>query len=99
MSKAAGYIVHDNEGIIHGDGNTVNQAWGDAENTFGIAGVTLLDDDADSTEQQGAWTRWSGLKVVPASNALMDELWANGGDDVAWRLVNGVAVTLDEADE
>lgn len=98
MAKAAGYIITDNDNIIHGSGDTLDDAWADAENTFGCAGVALLDDDADSTEQQGAWTRRSGLKGMPASAALMDELWDCGGD-ISWGRVNGIAVTMDEANE
>lgn len=94
---AAGYIINDNEGIIYGTGATVDAAWADAEYAFRTARVALLDDDDDSTEQLGSWTRRSGLTVHPASAALLAEVESKGGD-LAWRKVGGVAVTRDEAD-
>lgn len=93
--KLGGYIIHDNEGVIHGSGDSIQSAWEDAEYTFGCAGVTLLD-DADSDAELGAWTRRSGLIVRRATAALLDEIERDGGA-VAWSRLNGVAATLDEA--
>lgn len=91
-----GYIVSDNENVIHGSGTTVDLAWADAESNFRSAGITLLDDGDDSTEQQGAWTRRSGLRVHPASQSLLAQVEAEGGAK-PWRLVDGLAVTLHAA--
>lgn len=88
-----GYIITDNENTIHGSGNTVDAAWEDAEYTFGCAGVALLDDDADVDAELGNWTYRSGLRVLPATSALLDEIERDGGL-VAWRLVDGVATEL-----
>lgn len=95
---AAGYIITDNEGTLHGSGETVDAAWADAEATMADAGIEMLDDDADSTECMGNWTRRSGLRVLPASPALLDLVDSCGGL-IAWVVRDGVAITLHEADE
>jgi hypothetical protein len=95
-TTAAGYIISDNEGIIHGAGATVDLAWADAEATFATARIVLLGDDDDSTEQHGSWTRRSGLTVRPATAALIEEIDAKGGA-CGWRTVCGVACTIEES--
>jgi hypothetical protein len=93
---AAGYIISDNEGIIYATGATVDAAWSDAEATFDSAQIALLDNDDDSTEQHGSWTRRSGLTVRPATAGLIDAIDAMGGA-LAWTDCGGVACTRDEA--
>ena len=92
MTKSSGFIITDNERIIHGSGDTVEAAWADAEYTFGCAGVELLDDDADTDAQLGNWTMRSGLRVVPATAELLDAIDQDGGL-VVWTLAGGVATT------
>lgn len=92
------YIITDNDNIVHGSGATVDAAWEDAEYTFRAAGIVLLSDNDDSTEQQGAWTRRSGLTTRSASDALIAEIERAGGN-LPWRMVGGVAVTAAEAGE
>lgn len=91
------YIVHDNNGVIHGYGQTTDEAYADMRSTMEQAGVQILEDDDDSTEQSGAWTRASGLKIVPATAALLALVESHGGD-CSWDRVEGVACTRDEAD-
>lgn len=93
---AAGYIISDNEGIIYSTGATVDLAWADAEATFATAQIVLLNDDDDSTEQHGSWTRRSGLTVHPATAALIEEIDAKGGA-CGWRTVGGVACSIEES--
>tara|TARA_R110000868_G_C10735238_1_gene751943 strand:- start:190 stop:501 length:312 start_codon:yes stop_codon:yes gene_type:complete len=95
---AAGYIISDNEGTIHGFGATVDLAWADAEATLATAQIVMLSDDDDSTEQNGSWTRRSGLMVHPATAALIEEIDAKGGA-CGWRAVGGVACSIEESRE
>ena len=91
------YIITDNNGIIQGAGDTVDAAWDDARATLAAAQVELIGDDVDSTECLGNWTRESGLRCLPASDAVIADVNDMGGD-IAWRMVGGVAVTTAEAD-
>jgi hypothetical protein len=90
------YIITDNDVIIYGTGDTVDAAWDDARATLAAAQVELIGDDVDSTECLGSWTRESGLRCVPASDAVIAAVMDEGGD-IAWRTVGGVAVTTAEA--
>jgi hypothetical protein len=94
-----GYIVFDNESLIHGTGATAEAAWADAEGTFAAANVELLDDDADSTECHGSWTRRSSLRVCAATAALLAAVTDCGGA-IAWHTTaDGIACTRDEYDD
>lgn len=91
---AAGYIVVDNE-AIHGTGPTADAAWADMLETMKEGGIEVLDDDADSTEQQGGWTRASSFKIRAASAVLIAAVKERGGD-IGWHDVGGVCCTRDE---
>jgi hypothetical protein len=93
----AGYVIADNDDVIHGHGITLDAAWTHAEAEFDGAGIALLGDDDDSTEQDGSWTRRSELTEWPASLALLVAL-ADCGGAISWRRVGGVACTVDEAE-
>jgi hypothetical protein len=88
---AAGYIVSDNEGTIHGYGATADAAWSEMLRAMQQAGIAVLDDDADSTEQSGSWTRESGMKLLPATAALLADVDTKGCA-IRWDVVGGVAV-------
>jgi len=94
---SAGYIVFDNNGTIHGCGATADAAWSDYKTTMAEANIAVLEDDEDSTEQDGSWTRASAMQIRAASAALLALVNARGGD-VAWDTVGGVACTRDEAE-
>jgi len=97
-SEAAGYIVFDNNYTIHGYGESVDEAWSVYKETMADAGITVLDEDEDSSEQIGEWTRASGMRVIAASQKLLADIEEQGGD-IAWHGVNDVAVTQSEYDE
>jgi hypothetical protein len=89
--KTAGYIVTDNEGAIHGAGVTADEAWADMKVTMEWAGIALLSDDADSSEELGSWTRESNLTIRPAGASLLAAIEAGGGT-ISWgRDSHGVA--------
>jgi hypothetical protein len=92
--QAAGFVVTDNE-CIHGYGATENEAWADMLNTMEQANIILLDDDEDSSEQMGSWTRESSMTILPATAALIADVEAKGGA-IGWRMVGEVACTRDE---
>lgn len=92
---AAGYIVYDNEGLIHGYGPTADAADADMRRTMDIANIKLLSDADDSTAEVGSWTRESGMKTIAATRALLDMVDSRGGN-CAWRTVGGVACTREE---
>ena len=94
---STGYIVVDNEQTIYGYGPTTDLAWADLLRTLHGAQVTILDDDADSSDFPGSWTRVSGFRILPASAALLDLVDTAGGL-CGWELIGGVACTEDEAD-
>jgi hypothetical protein len=93
--ETAGYIVHDNEGIVHGYGPTADEAWHDMMITMQNANIELLEDDEDSTERDGSWLRLSWLKTAPATAAMLALVKADGGA-CTWGRRNGVACTRDE---
>jgi hypothetical protein len=92
---AAGYIVHDNNGTVHGYGPTADAAWADMLGTMAQAQIELLPDDADSTNCLGSWTRESGMKLAPASQSLLDLIESVGGH-VTLDFVGGVACAQSE---
>jgi hypothetical protein len=94
--EAAGYIIADNEGIIHGCGATADAAEADMERTMNMANITLLEDTDDTTDQLGSWTLRSGLKTYPASATLLADVEGKGGA-IGWDTIRGVACTNDEA--
>jgi len=92
-----GYIVHNNEAIV-GIGPTADAAWEDFTRGLESEDVTLLDDDADSSDVLGDWTRESDYAIRSASAALLAQVETAGGN-CAWRTSsNGVACTRAEAD-
>jgi hypothetical protein len=95
--NSAGYIVYDNNATIHGLGATEDEAWNMYRQTMADAGVTVLNDDDDSSEQDGNWTRASSMRIMAASQNLLTAVYERGGD-IAWHNVAGVAVTQSEYD-
>ena len=94
---STGYIVIDREQTIYGYGPTSQGAWTNMLRTLHEARITLLDDDADSVEFPGSWTRASGFRILPASAALL-ELVDTAGGLCRWELIGDVACTEDEFD-
>ena len=94
-TKAAGYIVHDNDGTIFGTGKTADAAWDDMLKTMAQADIELISDEADSSKYVGSWTLESGLKTVPATEALLRYVEEHGGNN-EWDTVNGVACTVED---
>lgn len=91
------YIIAD-DNLIYSTGATVDAAWAEARSTLASAQVQLISDDADSTECFGSWMRESDLRCHPASPRLVADVDDMGGA-IGWRLRDGVAITVDEADE
>lgn len=95
MIEQAGYIVHDNEGIIHGCGETADAAWSDMENTMRHANIEIVPDDADTSDHWGNWARESCYKIAPATAALLRRVYDDGGA-CSWGTAGGVACTVEE---
>ena len=101
--EAAGYIVHDNE-VIWGDGATADAAWKNFRAAMKKAGVVILAAGQDSGEhfeswtRLGAWTRESDHTIRPATAGLLADFKARGGA-ISWGTRDGVACTIQEADE
>ena len=92
----AGFIVVDNE-AIWGAGSTEGAAWDNMESEMRMAGITILDDEADYPENGGSYTRASNFKIRPASAALI--AWVDTFDgDTSWDTVNGVCCAPGEAE-
>ena len=94
---AAGYVVI-GEHAIYGVGATADESWGDFRSEMKDAGIAILADDQDSHDYPGSWTRESNHKLRPATAGLLAEVKASGGA-IAWGTTNGVACTIQEADE
>ena len=92
---AAGYIVHDDSGVIYGYGATDKAAWDDMRTNMELDGIKLLGEDDDATDELGSWTRESSMTVMPASKALLEMVEVEGGD-CSWSNINGIACTTDE---
>jgi hypothetical protein len=90
----AGYIVHDNEGVVHGYGPSADEAWHDMLITFQNANIELLEDDEEEPDE-GSWTRLSGLRTLPATAAML-ELVRDEGGACTWGRRDGIACTPDE---
>jgi len=90
-----GFIVHDNEGIIHGYGATAGEAWDDMLNTMRHANVTVLPDSADTSKELGNWINEADMVVAPATAALLQHVEDHGGD-CSWGRVGRIACTVDE---
>lgn len=73
-TETTGYIVSDREGVIFGCGPLANIAWVDAVNTLYDAGITLVDDSADTDCLLGNWTLSSEMETLPATQALLDQV-------------------------
>jgi hypothetical protein len=86
----AGYIVADHNGA------TADIAWADMERTMSAAGVNMLDDYEDSSEQLSSWSRPSHFKTWPATQALLDDVATRGGA-IGWTCVGRIACTYDES--
>ena len=90
------YIITDNN-LIYATGATRDAAWAEARSTLAHARVELISDDADSTECLGSWMRESDLRCLPATRRLAADV-ADMGGAIAWRSIDGVAMTVAEAD-
>jgi hypothetical protein len=91
--ESVGYMIQDIQGnAIFGVGATVDEAWADVmsgihefHNNFG---ETIDADEAFETQ----------FKVFGATQALIDEVNANGGD-ISWAVVGGVGCTRGEEED
>lgn len=90
------YIIAD-DNLIYSTGATVDAAWAEARQTLTSAQVQLIGDDADSDDCRGSWMRESDLRCHPASPGLVADVDARGGA-IGWRVRDGVAITVNEAD-
>ena len=91
------YIITDDT-LIHGMGETADEAWADGRQTLEYAQIELLDDDADTDTCHGSWMRESSLRCLPATRGLVTAVAEIGGA-IAWRSIDGVAMTVAEADD
>lgn len=94
-TSPSGYVVADKSGLIHGIGDSASSAWADAESTLGHAGIAILSDDDDTSEELGSWMRRSDLVAWPATAALIQDVETRGGA-IAWTNIGRVACTVDE---
>jgi hypothetical protein len=95
ITETTAYIVHNND-TIWGYGPTAAAAWQDFLRTMDKANVCVVvttPDDADA----GDWTAETDYTIRPASLALVALVETTGGN-VRWDIVDGVAVTRDEAE-
>ena len=92
----AGFIVADNE-AIWGFGPTEGAAWDNMEPEMRMAGITILDDEADYPEDGGSYIRASHFKIFPASAALIARVDSLGGG-ISWDTVGGVCCASGEAE-
>ena len=92
---AAGYIVHDNEGLIHGRGATAALAWADMLNTMAHAHIEVMADDDDSDPPPDSWVLASDMVTTPATAALL-ELVEDHGGNCTWGKIGRVACTVAE---
>lgn len=90
---AAGYAIKDIQGYaIYGTGLTVDAAWAEVVDLCGPFRNAAGDDiDPDAAYE-------TDFKTIGATAAMMAYVEANGGA-VRWVEVNGVACTIDEAEE
>lgn len=89
---SAGYIIQDSCGYaIFGVGQSVDDAWASVADAaapfFDRFGNEISEGEAYETQ----------FKVYGAPQALMDRVFARGGA-IAWRIVDGVACTPEEAE-
>jgi hypothetical protein len=99
--QSAGYVVIDDEGVIHGYGQTADAAWADAAHTMDLAGIHLIPEgqDVPDPEQMVAWRSVVYLWTWPATAALLADVHTYGGAGTAWRALGGVACARDEQEE
>lgn len=90
----AGYIITD-ETAVWGVGATEAEAWANFHQGMETAGVRVVSDDEDTSDDVGTTTRRSGYGVEPATAALM-ELIADAGGQVRYAHAGRVACTIDE---
>ena len=82
-----GYIIAENDsGLIYGVGDTADAAWLDADD-WGLS---------DRAQQLALLDPRDGFSCLPATDALLTEIMARGGDIARGRLLDGTACTLDE---
>jgi hypothetical protein len=91
----AGYIVFDNERIVHGFGGTANAAFARHLETARDAEIMLIGDNEEAPEGV-AWARKSDFNIRSATADLLTQIEERGGD-VAWLSVGGIACTREEA--
>jgi hypothetical protein len=95
VATAAGYIVHDTEGLIHGRGVTPALAWADMLNTMRHAMIEVVADDDDSEPPPDSWVLASDMVTTPATAALLQLVEDHGGN-CTWGKIGLVACTVAE---
>ena len=87
--ETVGYFVADELGV-YGIGTTETAAWVDCRRVLDLVDVDVLDDDADTTEQSGSWTKLNKFRAYPATVAAIAAVEKLGGNR-GWVVQNGVA--------
>lgn len=91
----AGYIAHDDRGIIIGSGATKALAWAEMLRYMEYWQIELVANDATTFNDCVAWIHESSIKTAPATQALLDLIKSYGGN-CEWGHVGIVACTRDE---
>lgn len=91
--QSAGYMVCDNE-AIYGVGATADEAWNDFLSTMDRNRTVFVKNGENPLEYYN-YCLASDYKIHAASSALIERVNEDGGD-FAWRIVNGVACTVEE---
>lgn len=88
------YIVHTNE-TIDGVGETADDAWVDMLGVMMHAGIEVRETPGDP-DAPGAWTLKSNFHIAPATEALVRQVMAEGGNCGWFRNAAGVCCTRAE---
>jgi hypothetical protein len=91
---AAGYLITDkNREAIYATGETVEAAWQDTVRDAG----PFRNAEGDEIPADEAFER--DFKVLPATAALIQHVADFGGCGFEWRVIRGIACTVEEAGE
>lgn len=98
MTNTAGYIVHDNEGIIHGYGTTAEEAYADMRRTKEQAGIRPVLWRKDK-KRRIAWncgftTYWWRVTAMKAKTHSIDPPAFFSGGVWKWQKIRGRFVSI-----
>ena len=92
--KPAGYAIIDRDhSAIWATGESEGAAWANLVSEMALAGVTVVDGDADEKYE----TSISGYLIFPATAALIERV-ENCGGNLALGYIDGVLCTREEED-